>query len=136
MEFTADECRQKAADKQAQAERHVGRCREKLQNAAAAWRLLASRIVGMLKRIRLPQLAAFCGRARSRASVGGASGWTKRDRSSGEFMAGKKPGSAKKSRQEVQGRACREKSDEENGADAKQRAAVRRQRPFTFPRFQ
>ncbi|TYL81168.1 hypothetical protein FXB40_47460 [Bradyrhizobium rifense] len=57
----------------------------------------------MLKRIRPPQLAAFCGRARSRASVGGASGWTKRDRSSGEFMAGKKPGSAKKAAKKFKG---------------------------------
>ena len=44
MEFTADECREKAADKLAQAERNVGRLRDELQNAADEWLSLASRM--------------------------------------------------------------------------------------------
>jgi hypothetical protein len=43
VEFTADEW-EKAAEKLAQAERNVGRRRHRLQDAAAAWLLLASRI--------------------------------------------------------------------------------------------
>jgi hypothetical protein len=44
MIFTADECREKAADKLAQAARNIGHRRNELQNAAEAWRLLASKI--------------------------------------------------------------------------------------------
>ncbi|UPJ65979.1 hypothetical protein [Bradyrhizobium sp. 191] len=47
MDFTADECREKAADKLAQAEHAVGVRREELQNAAEAWLLLASRLDGV-----------------------------------------------------------------------------------------
>ena len=42
--FTAAECREKAADKLAQAERDIGYRKKKLQNAAEAWLILASRI--------------------------------------------------------------------------------------------
>jgi hypothetical protein len=40
--FTAAECREKAADKLAQAERDIGPRKKKLQNAAEAWLILAS----------------------------------------------------------------------------------------------
>ena len=42
MDFTAAQCREKAADKLAEAERNIGRVR--LQDDAAAWLLLASRL--------------------------------------------------------------------------------------------
>jgi hypothetical protein len=42
--FTAAECREKAADKLAQAERDIGQRKKKLQNAAEAWLILASRM--------------------------------------------------------------------------------------------
>jgi hypothetical protein len=44
MDFTADQCREKAAEKLADAERNIGRTKKRLQNDAAAWLLLASRI--------------------------------------------------------------------------------------------
>jgi hypothetical protein len=44
MIFTADECREKAAEKLAQAARNIGRRKEALREAAAAWLLLASKI--------------------------------------------------------------------------------------------
>jgi hypothetical protein len=44
MIFTAAECREKAADKLAEAQRNIGRRKEKLQHAADAWLLLANRI--------------------------------------------------------------------------------------------
>jgi hypothetical protein len=42
--FTAAECREKAAEKLAQAERDIGTRKKKLQNAAAGWLILASKI--------------------------------------------------------------------------------------------
>ena len=42
--FTAAECREKAADKLAQAERDIGQRKKKLQNAAEAWLILASKM--------------------------------------------------------------------------------------------
>ena len=44
MIFTADQCREKAVDKLAQAARNIGRRKENLQEDAAAWLLLASKI--------------------------------------------------------------------------------------------
>ena len=44
MKFSVQQCREKAADKQAEAERNIGRRRGELKEAAAAWLLLASRI--------------------------------------------------------------------------------------------
>ena len=44
MKFSVQQCREKAADKQAEAERNIGRRRDELKEAAAAWRLLAGRI--------------------------------------------------------------------------------------------
>ncbi|WP_176422243.1 hypothetical protein [Bradyrhizobium sp. 2S1] len=40
--FTAAECREKAAEKLAQAERDIGRRQKKLQLAAEAWLVLAA----------------------------------------------------------------------------------------------
>ncbi len=42
--FTAAECREKAAEKLAQAAREIGRRKKKLENAAEAWLLLASKM--------------------------------------------------------------------------------------------
>jgi hypothetical protein len=42
--FTAAECREKAAEKLAQAERNIGRRQKTLQDAAEAWLLLAARL--------------------------------------------------------------------------------------------
>jgi hypothetical protein len=42
--FTAAECREKAADKLAQAQRDIGHRKKKLQDAAEAWLILASRL--------------------------------------------------------------------------------------------
>jgi hypothetical protein len=42
--FTAAECREKAADKLAQADRDIGSRKKKLQNAAEAWLILASKM--------------------------------------------------------------------------------------------
>jgi hypothetical protein len=42
--FTADQCREKAADKLAQASRNIGYRKEALREDAAAWLLLASKI--------------------------------------------------------------------------------------------
>jgi hypothetical protein len=42
-------------------------------------------------------------RSQTKTSIGGASGWTERDRSSGEFMAIKKPGKAKKAAKKFKG---------------------------------
>jgi hypothetical protein len=44
MNFTADQCREKAADKLAQAARNIGQRRITLRDAAEAWLLLASKI--------------------------------------------------------------------------------------------
>jgi hypothetical protein len=44
MMFTADECREKATDKLAQASRNIGHRKEVLREDAAAWLLLASKI--------------------------------------------------------------------------------------------
>ena len=44
MVFTADQCREKAADKLAQAARNIGHRKEDLREDAAAWLLLASKI--------------------------------------------------------------------------------------------
>ena len=44
MLFTVDQCREKAADKLAQAARNIGYRKEALREDAAAWLLLASRI--------------------------------------------------------------------------------------------
>lgn len=42
--FTAAECREKAAEKLAQAERDIGYRKRKLQDAAKAWLVLASKV--------------------------------------------------------------------------------------------
>jgi hypothetical protein len=42
--FTAAECREKAAEKLAQAERDIGYRKQKLQNAAEAWLILATKV--------------------------------------------------------------------------------------------
>jgi hypothetical protein len=42
--FTAAECREKAADKLAQAERDIGPRKKTLQTAAQAWLILASKM--------------------------------------------------------------------------------------------
>jgi hypothetical protein len=39
-----DQCREKAADKLADAERNIGRAKQSLEDDAAAWLLLASRL--------------------------------------------------------------------------------------------
>ena len=44
-------------------------------------------------------------RTQLKPRLGGVTGWTKRNKTSGEFMAVKKP-AARKGRQEVQGRAA------------------------------
>jgi hypothetical protein len=44
MNFTADQCREKAVDKLAQAARNIGERRITLREAAEAWLLLAIRI--------------------------------------------------------------------------------------------
>jgi hypothetical protein len=44
MIFTADECREKAAVKLAQAARNIGHRRTELRDAAEAWLLLASKL--------------------------------------------------------------------------------------------
>jgi hypothetical protein len=44
MEFTAAECREKAADKLAEAARNIGHRKTDLRDAAEAWLLLASKI--------------------------------------------------------------------------------------------
>jgi hypothetical protein len=44
MIFTADECREKAADKLAQAKHNIGHRKEDLEDAAEAWLILASRL--------------------------------------------------------------------------------------------
>lgn len=42
-------------------------------------------------------------RSQTKTTIAGASGWTKRDRSSGEFMAVKKPKTAKKAAKKFKG---------------------------------
>lgn len=42
-------------------------------------------------------------RSQTKTTIGGASAWTKRDRSSGEFVAVKKPGKAKKAGKKFKG---------------------------------
>ena len=44
--FTAAECREKAADKLAQAARDIGRRKRELEDAAEAWLFLASKLEG------------------------------------------------------------------------------------------
>lgn len=44
MDFTADECRKKAADQLAQADRNIGRQKTALQDSAKEWMLLASKL--------------------------------------------------------------------------------------------
>jgi hypothetical protein len=44
MIFTVAECREKAADKLAEAERNIGHRKEELQYAADAWLLLARKM--------------------------------------------------------------------------------------------
>ena len=44
MMFTADQCREKATEKLAQAWRNIGHRKEALREDAAAWLLLASKI--------------------------------------------------------------------------------------------
>ena len=43
-DFTAPECRAKAADKLASAGRNIGRIKTKLEDEAASWLLLATRL--------------------------------------------------------------------------------------------
>jgi hypothetical protein len=42
--FTAAECREKVAEKLVQAERDIGQRKRKLQNAAEAWLILATKV--------------------------------------------------------------------------------------------
>ncbi|MGL9622412.1 hypothetical protein QRQ56_31005 [Bradyrhizobium sp. U531] len=42
-------------------------------------------------------------RSQTKTTIGGVSGWTKRDRASGEFMAVKKPAKAKKATKKFKG---------------------------------
>jgi hypothetical protein len=42
--FTANECREKAAEKIAQSKRNSGRAKKNLHEAAEAWLMLASRL--------------------------------------------------------------------------------------------
>jgi hypothetical protein len=44
MIFTAAECREKAADKLAEAARDIGRRKKELEDAAQAWLFLASKL--------------------------------------------------------------------------------------------
>jgi hypothetical protein len=44
MDLSPDECRQKAADQLEQADRNIGRQKTMLQDSAAAWLLLASKL--------------------------------------------------------------------------------------------
>ncbi|MET3973060.1 hypothetical protein ACVWXN_000429 [Bradyrhizobium sp. i1.4.4] len=50
-------------------------------------------------------------RSQAKTTIGGATGYTKRDRTSGEFMAVKKPKTAQKGRQEIQRSAGRESQE-------------------------
>ena len=49
-------------------------------------------------------------RSQTKTTIGGASGWTKRDRSSGEFMAVKRPRKAKKAAKKFKGVRVEKKS--------------------------
>ena len=49
-------------------------------------------------------------RSQTKTTIGEASGWTKRDRSSGEFMAVKKPRKAKKAAKKFKGVRIEKKS--------------------------
>ncbi len=51
-------------------------------------------------------------RSQTKTTIGGALGWTKRDRSSGEFMAVKKPRKAKKAAKKFKGVRVEKKSAE------------------------
>jgi hypothetical protein len=42
--FTAAECRERAAEKLAQVERYIGKRKKKLQSAAEAWLIIASKM--------------------------------------------------------------------------------------------
>jgi hypothetical protein len=44
MDFTAAQCREKAAGKLADAKRNVGRTKKRLEDEAASWLLLATRL--------------------------------------------------------------------------------------------
>jgi nitrate reductase assembly molybdenum cofactor insertion protein NarJ len=44
MDFTATQCREKAAAKLADAERNVGRIKKRLEDEASSWLLLATRL--------------------------------------------------------------------------------------------
>jgi hypothetical protein len=52
MMFTVDQCREKAADKLAQAARNIGYRKEALREDAAAWLLLASKIEDAPQRVK------------------------------------------------------------------------------------
>jgi len=52
MMFTADQCRETAADKLAQASRNIGHRKKALREDAAAWLLLASKIEDAAKEYR------------------------------------------------------------------------------------
>ena len=52
MMFTANQCREKAADKLAQASRNIGHRKEALREDAAAWLLLASKIEDAPQRVK------------------------------------------------------------------------------------
>ena len=49
-------------------------------------------------------------RSQAKTTIGGASGWTKRDRSSGEFIAVKRPRKAKKAAKKFKGVRVEKKS--------------------------
>jgi hypothetical protein len=44
MDFTADQCRETAALKLADAQRNIGRIKKRLEDDAAAWLLLATKL--------------------------------------------------------------------------------------------
>jgi hypothetical protein len=50
MIFTAEQCREKAAEKLVQGARNIGHRRTKLRDAAEAWLLLASKLEQIPKR--------------------------------------------------------------------------------------
>ena len=55
-------------------------------------------------------------RSQTKTTIGGASGWTKRDRSSGEFMAIKKPPKAMKAAKKFKGVRIEKRSAKKNKA--------------------
>ena len=59
-------------------------------------------------------------RSQTRSTIGGASAWTKRDRTSGEFMAVKRPGKKKKTAKRFKGvRAEKKRSARKRGTSRK-----------------